>query len=149
MSERPLFHLAFPVTHLEATRAFFVEHFDCKIGRTDARWIDFDFYGHQITAHLVQAEEVEAGECDAGEGGSSNPVDGDDIPASHFGIILPWDAWHQLRDRLIAKGVAFLLTPKIRFEGQVGEQATMFVRDPSGNAIELKSFKDPSRVFAT
>jgi len=139
MSERPLFHLAFPVTSLEATRVFFVDLFDCKIGRTDARWMDLDFFGHQITAHLVEA----------GEGASTNPVDGDDVPASHFGVILPWDQWHQLRDRLIAKDIAFLLAPKIRFEGQVGEQATMFVRDPSGNALELKSFKDPSRVFAT
>jgi uncharacterized protein len=136
----PPFHLAFPVTDLEATRAFFVDLFGCRIGRTDALWIDFDFYGHQITAHLVPAASHPA---------STNPVDGDDIPASHFGLILPWDDWHALRDRLIGKGVRFLLAPKIRFPGQVGEQATMFLCDPSGNAIELKSFKDPSRVFAT
>ncbi len=139
MNERPAFHLAFPVTDLDATRAFFVETFGCGIGRTDARWIDFDFYGHQITAHLVDPTEAV----------STNPVDGDDIPASHFGLILPWDDWHALRDRLVARGTPFLLAPKIRFEGQVGEQATMFLRDPSGNAIELKSFKDPRSVFAT
>lgn len=139
MGERPLFHLAFPVTDLAATRAFFVDVFGCRVGRTDARWIDFDFFGHQITAHLVEASEQ----------ASTNPVDGDAIPASHFGAILGWDDWHALRDRLVAMNLPFLLAPKLRFVGEVGEQATMFVRDPSGNAIELKSFKDPSRVFAT
>lgn len=139
MSEHPRFHLAFPVVDLPATERFFVDLFGCPIGRTDERWIDFDFYGHQITAHLVDA---------AAHPSATNPVDGDAIPASHFGLILPWDAWHALRDRLLAKKVTFLLAPKIRFAGEVGEQATMFLRDPSGNAIELKSFKDDASVFA-
>jgi extradiol dioxygenase family protein len=139
MSERPRFHLAFPVVDLPATERFFVELFGCRLGRTDARWIDLDFYGHQITAHLVAASSHPA---------STNPVDGDLIPASHFGLILPWAEWHALRDRLLEKGVEFLLAPKIRFAGEVGEQATMFLRDPSGNALELKSFRDDASVFA-
>lgn len=138
------FHLAFAVTDLAATRRFYLDVLGCGLGREDRensppRWIDFDFYGHQITAHLVDA---------AAHPSATNPVDGDAIPASHFGLILPWDAWHALRDRLLAKKVTFLLAPKIRFAGEVGEQATMFLRDPSGNAIELKSFKDDASVFA-
>jgi extradiol dioxygenase family protein len=139
MSERPRFHLAFPVTDLPATERFFVDLFGCRIGRTDERWIDFDFYGHQLTAHLVEVSAHPA---------STNPVDGDAIPASHFGLILPWAEWHALRDHLQERGAVFLLEPKIRFAGEVGEQATMFLRDPSGNAIELKSFRDDASVFA-
>jgi len=138
-SPSALFHLAFPVHDLEATRRFYVERFGCKIGREDARWIDFDFYGHQITAHLVDASASAA---------DTNPVDGDDVPVRHFGAILPWVEWHALADRLRAARVRFVIEPRIRFAGQVGEQATMFLLDPSGNAIELKSFKDPARVFA-
>ena len=135
----PAFHLAFPVYDLEATRTFYVGRFGCSVGRESDRWIDFDFFGHQITAHLVDRDEHTT---------ATNPVDGDDIPVRHFGAILDWDAWHGLADRWRAEGVDFLVEPHIRFAGQVGEQATLFVRDPSGNAIELKSFRDPSRVFA-
>jgi extradiol dioxygenase family protein len=135
----PPFHLAFPVTDLEATRRFFVELFGCRVGREDARWIDFDFYGHQITAHLVDAMASSA---------ATNEVDGDGVPVRHFGAILPWEEWHALAERLRARRTEFVIAPRIRFAGEVGEQATMFLRDPSGNAIELKSFKDESRIFA-
>ena len=138
-SSSALFHLAFPVHDLEATRRFYVERFGCRVGREDARWIDFDFFGHQITAHLVDP---------AARAAETNPVDGDDVPVRHFGAILPWEAWHALAEHLRETHVPFVIAPRIRFAGQVGEQATMFLLDPSGNAIELKSFKDPARVFA-
>jgi extradiol dioxygenase family protein len=134
----PPFHLAFPVTDLEATRRFFVELLGARVGREAERWIDFDFHGHQLSAHLVAEIPADA----------TNPVDGDDVPARHFGVVLDWPAWHETADRLRAQGVGFLIEPHVRFQGQVGEQATMFFRDPSGNAIELKSFRDPSRLFA-
>jgi extradiol dioxygenase family protein len=133
-----LFHLAFPVHDLEAARAFYAGLLGCGVGREDERWIDFDFFGHQITAHLAEDAGADA----------HNEVDGDAVPVRHFGAILAWDAWHALADRLREREVSFLIAPRIRFAGQVGEQATFFLRDPSGNAIELKSFRDPSRVFA-
>jgi extradiol dioxygenase family protein len=141
MSDQPMprFHLAFPVRDLEAARGFYAGLLGCRVGREDARWVDFDFFGHQITAHLVD-------EADAAR--DSNEVDGDDVPVRHFGAILEWGAWHALAERLREAGVRFGIAPKIRFAGQVGEQATFFLRDPSGNALEFKSFKDPSRVFA-
>ncbi len=138
MTERPPFHLAFPVTDLESTRAFFTELLGCTIGREDTRWIDLDFFGHQITAHLSEhMPEI-----------ATNAVDGHEVPASHFGAVLPWERWHELADALRAAGARFLIEPYLRFEGQVGEQATMFLHDPSGNAIELKSFRDPDQLFA-
>lgn len=133
------FHLAFPVRDIEATRRFYVDVLGCTVGREDTRWIDFDFYGHQISAHLVDGAPADL---------ASNPVDGDDVPVRHFGVILAWDAWHELAERLRAAGVRFVIEPRVRFAGQVGEQATFFLRDPSGNALEMKSFRDPSRVFA-
>lgn len=139
MSERPRFHLAFPVTDLPATERFFVELFGCRLGRTDPRWIDFDFYGHQITAHLVDAPASAA---------QTNPVDGDAVPASHFGAILNLADWEEIAERLRRAEVQFLIEPHVRFRGQVGEQATMFFCDPSGNALELKAFADPRRIFA-
>ncbi|HLQ27564.1 MAG TPA: VOC family protein, partial [Acidiferrobacterales bacterium] len=108
-------------------------------GRSAETWIDFDFYGHQITAHLQPSEAHRA---------KTNAVDGDDVPVRHFGLILHWDAWHSFERRLRSRGVRFLIEPHIRFKGQVGEQATMFFLDPSGNAIEIKSFKDRGQVFA-
>ena len=134
---RPPFHLAFPVHELESARAFYAGLLGCPVGREDARWIDFDFFGHQITAHLASRS-----------GAETNEVDGDDVPVRHFGAILEWDAWHALADRLRADGVRFVIEPRIRFAGEVGEQATFFLEDPSGNALEFKSFKDPSRIFA-
>ncbi|NBB84178.1 MAG: glyoxalase [Alphaproteobacteria bacterium] len=140
MTAMPPFHLAFPVDDLEAARGFYAGLLGCATGRESERWIDFDFFGHQITAHLVDAAEAPA---------ATNPVDGNQVPARHFGAILDWDAWHTLSDRLTAEGVRFVIEPKIRFQGEVGEQATMFLLDPAGNALEFKSFKDRGQVFAT
>lgn len=138
MSQYP-FHLAIPVTDLVSTRAFYAELLECRVGRSSDLWIDFDFHGHQVTAHLVSSRSPEV---------ATNPVDGDDVPVRHFGVILPWEVWHATAERLKRAGVRFLIEPHVRFKGQVGEQATMFFRDPSGNAIELKSFQDPARIFA-
>ncbi len=135
---RPRFHLAFPVNDLEATRRFYGELLGCSEGRSAERWIDFDFFGHQISAHLADQREAVA----------ANAVDGDPVPARHFGVILPWNDWEALRDKLVAAKVAFRIAPRVRFAGQVGEQATMFFDDPSGNAIELKAFRDPDQIFA-
>ena len=133
------FHLAFPVRDLEATRQFYRDTLGCEEGRESDHWIDFDFHGHQITAHLR-----------AGEAGDvvSNAVDGDQVPVPHFGLILDWDDWHTLADRLRRKHSEFVIEPRIRFAGEIGEQATMFLRDPSGNALEFKAFRDPTQVFA-
>jgi uncharacterized protein len=135
----PPFHLAFPVRDLEETRAFYAGLLGCTVGREAPLWIDFDFYGHQISAH-VRPEEVGRAR--------TNEVDGDNVPVRHFGAILPWDDWHRLADRLKDAGTSFIIEPHVRFKGEVGEQATMFFLDPSGNALEFKSFQDPSQVFA-
>lgn len=137
---RPRFHLAFPVRDLAATRAFYEGVLGARVGRTDPRWIDFDFWDHQISAHLVDGPVAAE---------ATNEVDGDGVPVRHFGVILDWEDWEALAERLRSRGVPFLIAPRIRFAGQVGEQGTMFVRDPSGNALEFKSFRDPARVFAT
>jgi len=134
------FHLAFPVDDLAAARHFYVERLGCTLGRTDARWIDIDFFGHQLTAHLVDQRPAAA---------PTNGVDGDAVPVRHFGLVLPWEPWWSLRRRLEAADVSFRIAPHIRFEGEVGEQATLFVDDPAGNALEFKSFRDPSRLFAS
>ncbi len=136
----PAFHLALPVTDLEASRAFYVGLLGCGTGRESARWIDFDFWGHQVVAHLVAPEDHPAS--------ARNPVDGDDVPALHFGPVLPWEEFEALAERLRAAGAAFVIEPRIRFAGTVGEQATLFLRDPSGNHLEFKSFRDPSMLFA-
>lgn len=141
MPDRPPFHLAFPVHDLGAARAFYGGLLGCAEGRSDTRWVDFDLFGHQIVAHLVDGPPA-AGAV------PSNPVDGHDVPVPHFGAVLPWDAWHVLARRLEAAGVAFDIAPTIRFKGKPGEQATMFFRDPSGNALEFKSFRDPDQLFA-
>lgn len=133
------FHLAFPVTDLEATRRFYVSVLGCETGREADRWIDFSFYGHQISAHLTETMPVIA----------VNQVDGKSIPVSHFGIILPWSDWHELRDRLLVQAVPFLVEPGIRFAGKAGEQATMFLTDPSGNGLEFKSLRNPDELFAS
>lgn len=132
------FHLAFPVSDIAETKRFFVELLGASIGREADRWVDFDFYGHQISAHLVDEMPVMP----------TNPVDGKQVPVAHFGLILPWQTWHQLRDRLDAQAMEYLIAPYIRFEGQPGEQATMFISDPSGNGLEFKSFKDQKKIFA-
>jgi extradiol dioxygenase family protein len=134
----PPFHLAFPVVDLEATRAFYVELLGCGVGREDERWIDFDFFGHQITAHQVDGIT---------RANATNLVDGKGVPIPHFGAVLDWDVWHALAERLRRANIAFIIEPHIRFPGQVGEQATMFLDDPSGNHLEFKSFQDPGRIF--
>jgi uncharacterized protein len=139
MTIRNPFHLAFPVTDLPATREFFTTVLRCPVGRESDRWIDFDFFGHQITAHLVGTRIENAG---------SNDVDTKDVPVPHFGAILEWDQFQEMADHLKQSGVAFIIEPYVRFAGEVGEQATMFFRDPNGNNIELKAFKDFASIFA-
>ena len=139
MSAIPPFHLAFPVTDLAATKLFFTETLGCTLGRTSERWIDIDFFGHQITAHLVDGLDEAA----------TNPVDGEQVPSSHFGAILEMAEWKALAEKLVALDTQFLIKPQIRFEGEIGEQATMFFKDPSGNALEFKAFADKSQIFAT
>jgi len=135
----PPFHLAFPVDDLAAARRFYGELLACPEGRSSDRWIDFDLFGHQIVAHLAQ---------DAAEARASNAVDGDEVPVPHFGVVLPMDDWKALAARLEGAGVDFVIPPTIRFEGQPGEQATMFFRDPAGNALEFKAMADPANLFA-
>ncbi len=139
MPSSPPFHLAFPVHDLAAARAFYGDLLGCAEGRSSDRWVDFDFYGHQIVAHLAAAELGRT---------AANRVDGHEVPVRHFGVILEWSQWESLASRLKARQVQFIIDPGIRFQGQVGEQATMFFLDPSGNALEFKSFRDPSQVFA-
>lgn len=133
------FHLAFPVNDLSATRSFYEGLLGCKVGRTSDRWIDFDFWGNQITAHLVDDGALEA---------VTNPVDGHNVPVKHFGAILQMEEWEQLAQRLKEAEINFIIEPYLRFKGEVGEQATMFFLDPSGNALEFKSFKDFDYIFA-
>lgn len=138
MHERPRFHLAFPVDDLAAARQFYGDVLGCPEGRSADHWVDFDLYGHQIVAHLVERRADRA----------TNPVDGDDVPVPHFGLLLRPDDWRVLADRLVAAGVEFVIEPHTRFEGQVGEQSTMFVLDPCGNALEFKAFADDTQIFA-
>lgn len=135
----PPFHLAFPVDDIAAARRFYGEVMGCREGRSAADWVDFDFYGHQIVAHRMDGERSDTG---------ANPVDGHDVPVPHFGVVLSMSEWQVLADRLAGK-VDFVIAPTIRFSGEPGEQATMFFRDPSGNALEIKAFADPARIFAS
>ena len=135
----PPFHLALPVKDLESTRNFYGGLLQCTEGRSAPRWVDFDFFGHQLSFH-VRANMPDV---------SHNPVDGDDVPIPHFGAVLEWNTWHQLADRLAQEGTTFILSPKVRFQGEVGEQATMFFCDPSGNHLEFKAFRSPESLFAT
>ncbi|HET7175451.1 MAG TPA: VOC family protein [Gammaproteobacteria bacterium] len=138
MSKVQPFHLAFPVHDLEEARRFYAGLLGCPTGRESSEWIDFNLYGHQIVAHLAAPERSAA----------TNKVDGKDVPVRHFGVILDWGQWEQLSERLKKAGVKFVIEPGVRFKGQVGEQATMFFQDPSGNALEFKAFRDESRIFA-
>ncbi len=134
-----LFHLAFPVKDLESSREFYGAILGCEEGRSSPEWIDFNLFGHQIVAHLApEAAGVR----------HQNEVDADHVPVPHFGIVLPPDEWNKLAERLKSHNVEFVIEPKVRFKGEVGEQATMFFLDPSGNALEFKSFADFSQVFA-
>jgi extradiol dioxygenase family protein len=135
------FHLAFPIRDIEETRTFYQEVLGCNIGRNTDQWIDFDLYGHQLSAH-VRPEQLEAQQ-------GTGEVDGHAVPIPHFGVVLTWGQWHELKDRLDArKEVDYLVEPQIRFQGKPGEQATLFIQDPSGNALEFKAFKDIKRLFA-
>jgi extradiol dioxygenase family protein len=136
---QPLFHLAFPVDDLAKARAFYGGLLGCPEGRSSPEWVDFDFYGHQIVAHLAPGEVGHR---------STSAVDGDDVPVRHFGAILSLSEWQALADKLVKAGTKFVIEPHIRFKGQVGEQATMFFLDPCGNALEFKAFQDMSQLFA-
>ena len=135
----PRFHLAFPVTDLDAARRFYGEFLGCAEGRSSPEWVDFDFHGHQIVAHKVPQ---------AAMGEATSEVDGKQVPVRHFGVILDLSAWEALAARLKAAGVTFVIEPYVRFRGQPGEQATMFFLDPFGNALEFKAFRDIDRLFA-
>ena len=139
MTNLPPFHLAFPVHDLEEARAFYGGLLGCDEGRSSDQWIDFDFFGHQIVAHLAPGR--------AGRE-AQNEIDGEHVPVPHFGIVLPIAEWETVAARLEAAGIAFIIPPAIRFAGQPGEQATMFFRDPSGNALEIKAMRDPQALFA-
>lgn len=141
MSEASLrpFHLAFPVHDLSAARAFYGQLLGCPEGRSSEDWVDFDFYGHQIVAHLAP---------DLCTPASTNAVDGQNVPVRHFGIVLTLEDWQTMADKLKAVDTQFVIEPYIRFKGEPGEQATMFFHDPSGNAIEIKAFADLNRLFA-
>ncbi len=139
MRELCPFHLAIPVNDISSTRQFYVNILGCSVGRESKKWIDFDFFGHQLSAHVKPDEVLQI---------KTNPVDGENVPVRHFGIVMQWDDWYQLSEKLAKAGIDFLIKPTIRFKGQTGEQATMFIKDPSGNALEFKSFRDDSNLFA-
>jgi len=141
MSGHPRFHLAFPVHDLDAARDFYGGLLGCPEGRSAETWVDFDLFGHQLVAHLddSRAERIHL----------TNPVDGDDVPVPHFGVLLGPDEWRELAGRLTDAEIDFVIAPHTRFAGEVGEQSTMFFLDPSGNALEFKSFADDGQVFAT
>lgn len=139
MTLRP-FHLAFPVNDLTAARAFYGSVLGCTEGRSSPQWIDFNFYGHQIVTHLVEGAHTDA---------AKNPVDGHGVPVPHFGVVLTMPDWEAIADRLRAAGTVFEIEPTIRFKGKPGEQATMFFRDPAGNALEMKAFADDAMLFAS
>ena len=133
------FHLAFPVDDLATARAFYGSLLGCPEGRSSPEWVDFDFYGHQIVAHLAPGEVGHR---------STSAVDGDNVPVRHFGVVLSMAKWQKMADKLIGAGTKFIIEPHVRFKGQVGEQATMFFLDPCGNALEFKAFEDISQLFA-
>ena len=136
------FHLAIPVHDLPSAREFYGGLFGCSEGRADREWVDFDFFGHQLVAHVDPSRRAFVAPS------HTNQVDGKDVPVPHFGVVLEWQQWHDLAARLRAAAVEFVIEPGIRFAGEVGEQATFFLYDRSGNALEFKAFRDPSRLFA-
>lgn len=139
MTTRPRFHLAFPVSDLAEARSFYGQLLGCKEGRSAPEWVDFDFFGHQIVAHLSTPETGHK---------AHNFVDGDAVPVRHFGVILTMPEWQDLAEKLEKSGIAFVIQPEVRFKGLAGEQATFFITDPSGNALEFKAFADDKMVFA-
>jgi len=141
MTKAKVFHLAYPVKNIESTREFYRDVLGCTQGREAETWVDFDFFGHQLSFH-VKPEAFNGSE-------PTNTVDGKNVPVRHFGAVLDWGDWHALADKLRARGTDFVIEPYIRFKGETGEQATMFFLDPSGNALEFKSFKDETQIFAS
>ena len=139
MSELRPFHLAVPVRELAPARSFYREVMGFEEGRSSDKWVDFNFYGHQFVIHEV--DHIAESE--------HNPVDGHAVPVPHFGVVLQWDDWEELKDRLVAADTDFIIEPYVRFKDQPGEQATMFFLDPSGNALEFKAFKSDEQIFAT
>ena len=138
MNKLEPFHLAFPVHDLSEAKEFYTKILGCSLGRSSEHWIDFNLFGHQVVAHLKPDELSKT---------KTSDVDNKQVPVRHSGIVLEWEKWHEFSENLKQKGVKFLIEPYIRFKGEVGEQATMFFLDPSGNALEFKSFKDPSMLF--
>ena len=134
------FHLAIPVDDLDKARSFYRDVMQCEEGRSDTKWVDFNFYGHQLVIHYKEKDKETAL--------ASNPVDGHDVPIPHFGVVLSWSDWEDLSARLQEKNIQFIIEPYIRFKGEVGEQATMFFLDPCGNALEFKAFKNMENLFA-
>ena len=134
------FHVAFPVNDLKSSREFYGNLLGCEEGRSDTHWIDFNLYGHQLVVHYQE-------KSGAGVSGS-NPVDDHDVPIPHFGVVLPWEKWEQLANKLKSANIKFIIEPYIRFKGEVGEQATLFFLDPAGNALEFKAFKNLDQLFA-
>ena len=132
------FHLAIPVNNLKKSRNFYKNILGCKEGRSSDNWVDFNIFGHQLVIHYKEKKLKDT---------NTNPVDGKDVPIPHFGVVLEWDQFHSFSKKLKEKNIEFLIEPYIRFEGQPGEQATMFFKDPSGNALEFKSFKDLNKIF--
>lgn len=137
MSNLRPFHLAVPVSDLDQTRSFYRDVLGFEEGRSSDHWVDFNFYGHQFVIHMLEGKSES----------SSNPVDGKSVPVPHFGVVLNWDDWEGLAERLKSRGTKFVIEPYVRFEGEIGEQATMFFQDPSGNSLEFKAFKDDSQIF--
>ncbi len=143
ITAQPPFHLAFPVHDIAAARRFYGGLLGCPEGRSAPEWVDFNFYGHQIVAHLAP------GECrPQGSAAATSTVDDHQVPVRHFGAVLGMPQWQELADKLQAAGVHFIIEPHLRFQGEVGEQATMFLLDPSGNALEFKAFADMASLFA-
>ena len=133
------FHLAIPVQDLEPCRTFYRNVLGCEEGRSSEHWVDFNFFGHQFVIHVSEDQQINP---------SSNPVDGKSVQVPHFGVVLDWEVWEELAEKMKARNTKFIVEPYIRFEGQVGEQGTMFFLDPEGNALEFKAFKDKSQIFA-
>ena len=133
------FHIAIPVHNLDECRAFYADVLECEEGRSSDHWVDFNLFGHQLVIHYKPK---------ADDGSHTNPVDGKNVPVPHYGVVLPWEDFKPFSDTLKSKGVEFIIEPYIRFEGEVGEQATMFFLDPAGNALEFKAFKDIDQLFA-
>ncbi|SFZ89214.1 hypothetical protein SAMN05428642_10146 [Flaviramulus basaltis] len=139
MSSIQPFHLAIPVYNLDTCRTFYRDILGCEEGRSSEHWVDFNFFGHQLVIHYKPKSEEEL---------HTNSVDGKDVPVPHFGVVLQWDIFHAFAENLKTKNIKFVIEPYVRFEGLVGEQATMFFYDPSGNALEFKAFKDITQLFA-